>query len=252
LSIQSLQGLVVQGDRIIVPTLSGQLLQIASDGTTTVLADLMKAELGIPFGIATSNDDVIVTVSAFEPLHYLVRVKPDGTFTPIANLSEISGSFGAPFGVAAYDEGYAIAGTTDVVSGDGALFQINLEGAILNTIELKPFGNALDVVMRDNNFVTIHEKGHLLNITPTGEVSVLANLMQASLGIPFKLAVSGDDLLVTTNSGKVVNVDPVGVITTIVEIPIAAYNVPAGIALWSDDLVVSTVGGYLLKINCRM
>ena len=249
LKIQSLQGLVVQNDRVIVPTLDGQILRVAADGTIEVLTDLLKAELGIPFGIGTSNEDVIVTVSAFDPVHYLVRVKPDGTFETIANFSEINGFFGAPFGVAAYNSGYVVAGTTDVVSGDGALFRIDSRGAALKMVDLKPFGNGLDVVVHRGNFVTIHEKGHLLQIAPTGEVFVLADLMKAGMGIPFKLAASGDDLLITTNLGQVVKVDPAGVISTFVEIPRPTYSVPSGIAVWGNDLVVSTVSGYLLKIR---
>lgn len=249
LKIQSLQGLAVQNDRVIVPTLGGQILRIAADGRTEVLTDFMKAELGIPFGVGISNGELIVTVSAFDPVHYLMRVKPNGTFETIANLSEISGFFGAPFGIAAYDNGYVVAGTTDVVSGHGALFRVDSRGTSVKMIDLKPFGNALDVVVHRGNFMTIHEKGQLLRIAPTGEVFVLADLMKAGMGIPFKLAISGDDLLITSSLGQVVRVEPSGIITTFVEIHRPTYSLPCGIAIWGNDLVVSTVSGYLLKIQ---
>lgn len=249
LQIVSLQGLTVLQDRVVVPTLDGAIATVSAIGEVNVLTNLLTAELGIAFGICSIDAGIAVTVSGFDPVHYLVQVAADGQHETIADLSEISGFYGAPFGVAAYDGGFVIAGTTDVVSGDGALFRVSSAGQITQLVSLKQFGNALDVAVHQGQFITLHEKGDLLRIAPTGEVTVIANLMQMNLGIPFKLAVQAEDLLVTTNTGQVVRIDPDGKATAIVELFKPIYSVPSGIALWGDDLIVSTMNGYLLRLE---
>ncbi|WP_088890963.1 hypothetical protein [Leptolyngbya ohadii] len=249
LKILSLQGLAIVDDQIIVPTIDGEIIAVNAIGAVKPLTNLLTVELGVPFGICAIDSGVVVTVSGFDPVHYLVKVSADGKHETIADLSEISGTYGAPFGVAAYDDGFIVAGTTDVISGDGALFRVTQQGQITEVVGLKQFGNALDVVVHRGQFITLHENGDLLRIAPTGEVTVLANLVQSGLGIPFKLTTQADNFLVTTNTGQVVRVDSVGKPVAIVELPRPTYSVPSGIALWGDDLIVSTMNGYLLRLQ---
>lgn len=249
LKILSLQGLAIVDDRVIVPTIDGEVIAVSAIGEVKPLTNLLAVELGIPFGICAIDSGVVVTTSGFDPVHYLVRVDADGTHEQIADFSEISGTYGAPFGVAAHDGGFIVAGTRDVVSGDGALFRVTRQGQITQLAGLKQFGNALDVVVHRGQFITLHENGDLLRIAPTGEVTVLANLVQSGLGIPFKLTVQADNFLVTTNTGQVVRVNPLGKSETIVELDRPTYSVPSGIALWGNDLIVSTMNGYLLRLE---
>jgi hypothetical protein len=250
LNLQTLQGLTVSQDKLIVPTLAGELLQIAPDGTTSVLVDLLKADLGIPYGLTTQDGDVIATVSGYDPVHYLVRVKPDGNFSTIADLSEISGFYGAPFGVAIYNDSYIVAGSTDVVSGEGLLYSVNPQGESTKLVDLAKFGNSFSVVVDQNQFLVTQEKGHLLRITPTATepVAVIADLLTSGFGHPFGLVMRGDDLFVSLGSGQLIKVDAAG-ITTVAELPLSTYGVPSGLAVLQNELIVATNGGYLLRVQ---
>ncbi|MBD1852885.1 hypothetical protein [Leptolyngbya sp. FACHB-711] len=258
LNLVGLQGLAVMQDRVIVPTVDGEIVTVSPIGEVNVLTNLLTAQIGVPFGICAitppgeqlhTDSGVVVTVSGFDPVHYLVRVSPDGQHETIADMSEISGTYGAPFGVATYNSGFIVAGTTDVIAGDGALFQVSRQGQITNLVSLKQFGNALDVVVQQGQFITLHEKGDLLKISPTGEVVVLVNLIEAGFGIPFKLAAQAENLLVTTNTGHIVRVDPEGKPTAIVELFKPIYSTPLGIAIQGNDLIVSTTNGSLLRLQ---
>jgi hypothetical protein len=89
LNLYTLQGVAVSPTGFVVPTLDGTLLHINLQGAIVTLVDLQKVDRGIPFGIATHKTDWVVTTSDYFPNHYLVRVKPDGTVTTIADLSEL-------------------------------------------------------------------------------------------------------------------------------------------------------------------
>jgi hypothetical protein len=251
LKLQTLQGLTVSQDQVIVPTLEGQLLQVTPDGTTSVLVDLLKAELGIPYGMNTQDGTVIATVSSYDPLHYLVAVKADGSFSKIADLTEISGVFGAPFGVAVDHDRYVVAGSTDVVSGEGLLYAVSPQGEIAKLVDLKEFGNSFSIVVHQKQFFVTQEKGQLLRIRPdakTEPVSILADLIQAGLGHPFGLAGRGEDLFVSLGSGWIITVDMSGKISTLVNL-LPNYGVPSGLAVLQDQLIVATNSGYLLQIQ---
>lgn len=249
LNLIGLQGLAMMQDQVIVPTVDGEILAVSPIGEIRVLTNLVTAEIGVPFGICPTDSGVVATVSGFDPVHYLVRVSPDGQHETIADMSEASGEFGAPFGVAAYNGGFMVAGTTDVISGDGALFRVSSGGEITKIVGLKQYGNAVDVAVQQGQFITLQEKGDVLRIAPTGEVTVLVNLVEAGLGIPFKVITQGEDLLVTTNTGQILRIDAQGKPTPIVELFKPIYSTPLGIAIWENDLIVSTINGYLLRLE---
>jgi hypothetical protein len=248
LRLVGLQGIAAIQDRVIVPTVDGEVMSISAIGEMNVLTNLLSAQIGVPFGVCPIDSGVVMTVSGFDPVHYLMQVSLDGQYETIADLSDISGFYGAPFGVAAYDGGFIVAGTTDVIAGDGALFQVGSQGEISQLVALKQFGNALDVVVQQGQFITLHEKGDLLRVSPAGEVTAIVNLVEAGLGIPFKLAPQAENLLIVTSTGHIVRVDPSGNPAPIVELFKPIYSTPLGIALWGDDLIVSTDNGYLLRL----
>jgi hypothetical protein len=248
LNIYTLQGVAVSQDGFGVPTLDGQLLLIGTDGATRSLVDLAKADLGIPFAIAKQNGDWIVTVSAYSPLHCLVRVKRDGTYTKIADFSELSGDFGAPFGVVTNGSEYIVTLSTDTLESTGVLLRVSAGGTIAPIATLTEFGNPFGVVVSGNDFVVAQSKGQLVRVSPTGKSFVMVDLKAAGFGIPFMIAVQNENFYVTTNLGLVVKVDRLGKVKAIVDLLKAQYGIPSGIGCSGKDLIVTTNSGYLLRI----
>ncbi len=249
LNIYTLQGVAIGKQAMIVPTLDGQLLQVSLKGKVTVLVDLLKAEVGIPFGITETNGDFVVTVSGYLPVHYLVRVKANGALTTIADLSQSSGFYGAPFGVAAYNGEYIVTVSTDVVDSTSALLRVSATGKVGAIANLSEFGIPFGVIATQRGFVVAQQNGQLLQISPGGKVSVMVDLLKSGFGIPFNLAARKDDLVVTTNAGLIVRVNPQGVPSTLVNLLKARLGIPSGIVVSNGNLIVTTNAGYLLQIN---
>jgi hypothetical protein len=248
LNIYTLQGLATSQDTFIVPTLDGVLLQINPKGEQTTLVDLLKAELGVPFGIIERNGELIVTVSGYLPVHYLVKVKLNGTFTTLADLSKASGFYGAPFGIAEYQGDYFLTVSTDVVSSTSALMRVSATGGLTKVADLSQYGIPFSVATYQDQLVVAQEKGHLLRITPAGQITEWVNLQTAGLGIPLGLTVNQDELIVTTNSGAVVGVNAQGVPGTIADLAKAKLGIPSGVVIQRGQIVVTTNQGYLLQI----
>lgn len=249
LNIYTLQGLAISQENFIVPTLDGVLLRINTKGEQATLVDLLKAELGVPFGIIECNGELVVTVSGYLPVHYLVKVKLDGTFTTLADLSTTSGFYGAPFGITEYQGDYFLTVSTDVVSSNSALVRVSSAGAIAKVADLSQYGIPFSVVTRQKQLIVTQEKGHILQLTPTGQITELVNLQTAGLGVPLGITVNGDELIVTTNSGLVIGVNAQGVPETIADLAKAKLGIPSGLVMQKDRIVVTTNQGYLLQIE---
>ncbi len=248
LNLYTLQGVAVSPAGFVVPTLDGTLLHISLQGKTITLVDLEKADRGIPFGIATHKTDWIVTTSDYFPNHYLVRVKPDGTVITIADLSELSGDAGAPFGVVVSGDNFIVTLSTDVVEARGLLLQISAAGVVTKIADLNGYGNPFGVAIVGSDFVVAQSKGQLLRVTPSGKTSVIIDLQKAGFGIPFGVAVQNQNIFVTTNSGFVIKVDRSGKGAAIANLLKSRFGIPSGIAVTDDGLVVTTGSGYLLKL----
>lgn len=249
LDIYTPQGVAVNRDEFVVPTLDGKLLQVDREGKVSLLTDLAKADLGIPFGIAQDNDDLIVTTSGFVPVHYLVRVKRNGTVSTIADLSDLSGDYGAPFGVAVNNGSYIVTLSTDVVESMGVLLKVEASGTVSKIADLAGFGNPFGVSVSKDEFVVAQSKGQLLRVTRTSKVSVIVDLQKAGFGIPFGVAERQSDWVVTTNLGWVAKIDRAGKVEPIVNLLQARFGVPSGIVASRDELIVTTNSGYLLRIR---
>lgn len=248
LNIYTLQSVALSQGNYIVPTLDGQLLKVTPQGTQTVLVDLLKADLGVPFGIVDQGNDLIVTVSAYLPQHYLVRVKADGSFATIADLSQMSGLYGAPFGVTVHQNDYLVTHSQDVVDDQGQLLRVKTDGTVSAIADLTKFGNPFGIVVHDRAFIVAQSFGHLVRVSEQGEVASLVNLQDAGFGLPFDVAVWGDRLVATTNTGLVIQVGQDGKVETIVNLQERKFGVPSGIAVNRNELIVTTNGGFLLKI----
>jgi hypothetical protein len=249
LNIYTLQGVAIAGDEFIVPNLDGQLLRIQPSGATSILVDLYKAELGIPFGIVENQGSFVVTASDYLPRHYLVRVKLDGTYQEIADLAQKSGFYGAPFGVAVEGKDYIVTVSTDVVSSSSQLIRVTEAGKISKIAELSTFGIPFGVVVSDRGYVVTQEKGQVLRITPEGTITPIVDLAKAGFGTPLGIANGQTHFIVTTNTGQVVQITPEGAVSPLVDLRQAKFGVPSGVVIYQDYLIVTTNSGYLLKIR---
>ncbi|MBW4422471.1 MAG: hypothetical protein KME13_25215 [Myxacorys californica WJT36-NPBG1] len=258
LKLLTLQGIALQGDALVVPTLEGTLVRISPQGQVTPLVNFLSANLGIPFAITAERNSqgnpaqdnaLIVTVTGYLPDHYLVRVKPDGTYAKITDLTQICTEFGAPFGVAVYQQNYVVTLSTDVAEAVGQIVRVGPDGTISQPILLDGRGNPFGIAVQTDEFVVAQSKRLLLRVTQTGKVSTIVDLQQAGFGIPFFVAVWNTDLVITTNLGWVVKLDSDGKIDAIVNVRAAKYGIPSGIAVYQNDLIVTTNSGYVLRLS---
>lgn len=253
LNIYTLQSVAVSKGNVIVPTLDGQLLKITPDGKSVSIVNLVQAELGVPFGIIDQDQDLIVTVSGYLPQHYLLRIKPDGKVETIADLTQRSGFYGAPFGVTVdqgdYDQGdYLVTISTDVIESSSELIRVSPDGKIDSIANLTPFGNPFGLVVQNQSIVVAQSYGQLVRVEK-GEAKAIVDLKASGFGIPFDVTLWRNQLIATTNSGLVVQVDGDGKVSTIVDLAKANYQIPSGITTLGNDLVVTTNGGFVLRIS---
>ncbi|WP_058998676.1 hypothetical protein [Leptolyngbya sp. NIES-2104] len=248
LNIYTLQSVAVSKDSVIVPTLDGQLLRVTLDGKSTSIVNLVQAELGVPFGIVEQEQDLIVTVSGYLPQHYLLRVKSDGKVETIADLTQRSGFYGAPFGVTLDQNSYLVTISTDVVESSSELIRVSRDGKISPIANLTKFGNPFGLVVQNQSIVVAQSYGQLVRVEK-GEATAIVDLKAQGFGIPFDVTIWRDRLTATTNSGLVVQVDENGKVNTIADLAKAKYQIPSGIATFGKDLVVTTNGGFLLRIS---
>lgn len=245
----TLQGLALQQENIVVPTLEGELLRVRKDGSRTeVITNVAQADFGIPFAITTQANDVIVTTSDFLPRHFLLRVKPDGQVSTIADLSQISGDEGAPFDVAVYQNEYIVSHTKTVIDAQGQLVRISADGTITPWVDLSKFGNSFGIAVQGESVVVAQSKGQLIRVNLRGEIAPIIDLNAAGFGLPFFVAVADQDLWVTTNKGLVVRVDQTGKGIAIANVLAEKFGIPSGIGIDGRDAIVSTNSGYVLRL----
>lgn len=249
LNIYTPQNITVRQGDLIVPLLDGQLLRVTPQGESSAIANFMKDESGVPFGMTAQGNDVIATVSGFLPQHYLMRVKPDGKVETIADLSRQSGSYGAPFGVTVFRDEYWVTVSTDVVESTSELVRVSQKGEIRTIANLTEFKNPFGLVVQGDSVVVAQSSGHLVRVSEKGDVKAIVDLQEAGFGLPFNVAIWRDQIVATTNAGLVVAVDQAGKVSTIADVKTAKYQIPSGIVVFEKDLIVTTNGGFLLRIS---
>ncbi len=247
LNIYTLQSVAVSKGNVIVPTLDGQLLKITPDGKSASIVNLVQSELGVPFGVIDQDQDLIVTVSGYLPQHYLLRIKPDGKVETIADLTQRSGFYGAPFGVTVDRGDYLVTISTDVIESSSELIRVSPDGKISPIANLTPFGNPFGLVVQNQSIVVAQSYGQLVRIEK-GKAKAIVDLKALGFGIPFDVTIWRNQLTATTNSGLVVQVDATGKVSTIVDLA-KKYQIPSGITTLGNDLVVTTNGGFVLRIS---
>jgi hypothetical protein len=252
LKLNTLQGLAVVQDSLIVPTMDGEIVRVRRDGAMTVLTNLLEADLGIPFAIAPKDaNSVVVTTSTYDPLHFLLQVGLDGTVTPIADLSEFNTPYGAPFGVVCAGDDYILAGSQDVINDRGLLYRVTAQGTIAEMVSLVEFGDPLELCLNRQQAIISMRNGDVLQVKTdrTKQITMLADLKKLGFGVAFGIVPQNTNYIMTTNTRKIIQVTPMGQVSVLYDLTPRNVGVPAGIAWWRERLVISTDGGLLLEIT---
>lgn len=249
LKIITLQSVAVSNGDIIVPTLDGCLLRISQTGEMVTLADVSR--YGVPFGVVESNGSFLVTISALEMGERLLRVTKSGFFFTLAQLSQVCGSFGGLFGVAAGHGLIVVAIATDISSSQGCLILVQPNGSISTLGDMTSFGTPFAVSVSLESFIVACESGDLLRVSLDGTVKPIVNLVNAGFGIPFGLVEVNTNIFVTTNTGNLLQVNSDRTISTIINFNTVGLGVPSGIAVWDNACIVTTNTGNLLQIALK-
>jgi hypothetical protein len=247
LNLFTFQGVTTTNGAFVLSTLDGQLVQVAAEGQVKMLVDL--STYGMPAGITEEKGNYIVAVSPEESGDLLMRVTATGQATVLADLSEVCGGFGAPFGVAAVKDGYLVAIATDVNDSLGKLVKVNRKGQITTLADLTGYGLPFGIAVEGDLIVVAQETGHLVKVSPAGDVSPLVNLFKLGLGIPLGVTLWNQKVIATTNSGLVVRVDADGSPSILTDLTKVQFGIPAAIAHCDHHLVVTTNSGFLLQVN---
>lgn len=247
LQIIPLQGVAVSDGDIIVPTLDRGLLRVKQNQEVVTLADVSR--YGIPFGIAQNHGSFLVTISALEAGDCLLRVTKSGFFFTIAQLSQVCGSFGGPFGVAASDDFIVVATASDVANSQGRLIRLQRNGSISTLADMGDFGIPFAVTASNNGFIVGCESGDLLRVNSDGAVTPIVNLVSAGFGIPFDLVEVDNLLIVTSNTGNLLQVNYDGTVSTIIDLSANGLGIGSGVAVLDKTYIVTTNTGNLLRIE---
>jgi hypothetical protein len=250
LKLNTLQGIAIVQDSIIVPTMDGEILRVEMDGKISVLTNLLQRDLGIPFAIvANGPDSVVVTTSTYDPLHFLVRVGLDGSVNTLCDLSEFNTPMGAPFGVAIEGQNYLLAGSKDVVTDQGVLYRVTAQGKVEELVSLAEFGDPLELLSQQDQVILSMRTGDVLMVQGKA-ISLLTNLEQLGLGVAFSIALHNEDYILTTNRRKILKINSAtGQVSVLYDLMPNKVGVPAGLAVWRDRLIISTDGGLLLELR---
>jgi hypothetical protein len=255
LNLFTFQGVAATQQGIVIATLDRTIVKVSPDGVLTPIADV--STFGIPAGVTESAHHLIVAVSAEEAGDCLVRVTPEGKVSLIADLSEICGGFGAPFGVATGRGFYGVAIATDVSASTGCLAKVSLMGQVSVLADLAGYGTPFAVASYSDLFIVAQENGAILQVSASGKVTPIVNLVETGYGIPFGVAIHHPNFLVTTNSGNLLQITPAGGVTVLADIRAEGFGLPAGVAVAVGDrtgaeaptCIVTTTTGNLVQVS---
>lgn len=253
LNLFTFQGVIGTDRGFLVATLDNAIVQVQANGKVSRLVNL--AQYGSPAGVAEHNGNLIVTVSAEEMGDFLVRVAPNGKVSIIADLIDVCGGFGTPFGVAVGDGFYAVAIATDVSSSSGCLARVSFDGHVSIFADLPGQGIPFGVAPLQQGFAVTVEQGKVLHVVESGQFKTLADLAKTGYGIPFGIASYGNQLVLVTNEGYLLNLAIDGQTKEIANLKADGFGIPASVAIVPPKeganpvCLVTTIGGNLLGVN---
>ena len=253
LKILSFQGITVSNGDIVVSTLDGDLLRISSkvakeESLWSIAKWANVYNFGIPTGVADIHGTIVVAVSALESGDFLMRVTQSGDVSSIADLSTVTGEFGAPFGVAVHLSYYCmVAISTDVIASRGLVIRVNPQGKISEVAKLS--SSPLGIAANQDGFAVTQEDGQLLQISVSGKIKAIANLDSAGLGKPLGVIYDQDNCIVATNAGFLVKVFPDGRLEKLINLVEAGFGYPTNITTIGNSYIVATSWGDLLQVT---
>ncbi|BCL38461.1 hypothetical protein [Nostoc sp. MS1] len=264
LKLLTFQGITVIAGDIVIATVEGEILRCDADRNITPWINIFN--YGIPTGIVSYNDGLAVVLSGQESGHFLMRVTPQAQVSLVAELSQIVGEFGAPFGVSVhkyYYPYYIVAASTDVIGSAGLVARVSPSGqvSILTRLPSSCFGivgNYPDVESNvgdglhpsvAHRIVVTQEDGRLLEVSLSGKVTEIVNLQEIGLGFPSGIACNQDSLAITTSTGWVVLIDSQGKLLPLINLVDVSVGEPTTITSFGNDWVVATKAGDLLRLS---
>jgi hypothetical protein len=248
LNLLSFQGITTFRDAVIVATVEGDLVRVAADGSLNRWTNV--SHYGIPTGLVGLKNAIAVALSAQESGHFLIEVKGDGQMSTLADLSELSGEFGAPLAVAGHEAHYPyylVAISTDVVGSAGLIARVTQSGktSVLTTLAHSPLG----IGIGEGYAIATQEDGSIIRIALMGATQVIAQLEQTQWGRPIALTRLGEEWIATTMTGWLVALQPDGTLSPIVNLLDRGFGKPTTLTPWQHQLVVATQQGTLLLVE---
>ncbi len=259
LPLLSFQGVTIDRGDIILATIEADLLRIRPDGTVKRWVNVGR--YGIPTGIANLKGEIAVAISAQESGHFLLTVSPTGEMKTIADLSQASGEFGAPFAVSIHQGHYPyylVSICTDVLRSGSTILKVTPSGKVtaLGTLPASAFG----LVDAGTGAIVTQDDGMIRQITPAGKVIDIVDVGKAGFGIPFGIAHYQGGYAITTNTDWVVQLaiapptdstpaSPEYTLSPLCNCQQAGFPLPTSLVAMDETLIVATGKGNLLRLN---
>lgn len=246
LNLLAFQGVTVFQGSIIVATVEADLVRVASDGTLTPWITVER--YGIPTGIVGLKETIAIALSGQESGHFLLQVTEQGKISPLADLTDLAGEFGAPFAVTAHDgyyPYYLVAISTDVIGSKGLIAKVTRSGkiAVLADLEKTAFGIGLG----EDYAIATQDDGQIFKIDFSGEKSAIATL-ESPFGAPLDITRLNEDWIMTTSTGWLVALKPDRTIIPVINLAEMGSGSPTTLTTFKDQLVVATQTGNLLRV----
>lgn len=247
LKLLSFQGVTTFQNSIIVATIEADLVRVASDGTLTPWINV--ARYGIPTGIVGLKDSIAIALSGQDAGHFLFQVTPQGKVSPLADLTNLAGEFGAPFAVAAHEGHYLyylVAISTDVVGSKGLIARVTRSGKITVLADLEK--TAFGIGIGEDYAIATQDNGKVISIDFSGVIRTIANLEEARFGSPLDITRLDDNWLITTTTGWLMALKLNGTLFPVVNLAELGYGSPTTLTTFKNQVVIATQAGNLVKI----
>ncbi|MBE9012886.1 hypothetical protein IQ250_22045 [Pseudanabaenaceae cyanobacterium LEGE 13415] len=246
LKLLAFQGVTTFQDSIVVATVEADLVRVAADGTLTPWINV--ARYGIPTGIVGLKDSIAVALSGQESGHFLLQVTQQGRVSPLADLSDLAGEFGAPFAVAVHEGHYPyylVAVSTDVVGSKGLIARVTRSGKVTVLADLDK--TAFGIGIGEDCAIATQDNGQIVKIDFNGGKSAIANL-QSPFGAPLDITRLNEDWIMTTNTGWIVALKSDNTIVPLINLTEIGKGSPTTLTPFKNDVVVATQAGNLLRV----
>lgn len=232
--------------------IGGRLIRVSSSASITEIADFTSlTPLGAPFGIIQSQFYSTAALPSPLPLPSSLPAAPSATPAPSSSPAEPAIALQpSPNAAIAADRQpvWIVTLSPNVLASQGLLVRVTAEGAIAPIADLSEYGIPFALIEREGKYIVAQEKGHLVEVSPAGDIKPLVDFQAAKLGIPLGLTLFQNTLVVALNAGPLVQVTSDAEMTVITNLAQAGYAFPFAVLAQEDSLVVATTSGKLVRV----